>query len=89
MIRRLTLIVLAVCTFTAAARAQAPQFRWRSGQVLTYRVAARHRGGRDAQRPDPQDDDQTRPRQEWQVTSVDRGRHRDAADDAHQPADGE
>src|SRR5438093_8588450 len=34
-----TLTILAACTFAAAAPAQAPQFRWRTGQALTYRVA--------------------------------------------------
>lgn len=39
MTRYLSLTILAVCTFVPVAPAQAPQFRWRSGQVLTYRVA--------------------------------------------------
>ncbi len=39
MTRRWTLTLLAACTFAATASAQAPQFRWRSGQVLTYRVS--------------------------------------------------
>src|SRR3954454_13170773 len=40
MTRRWTLTILAACTFAAASRAQdGPQFRWRSGQVLTYRVS--------------------------------------------------
>ncbi len=34
-----SLTILAACTFAAAAPAQAPQFRWRAGQVLTYHVA--------------------------------------------------
>jgi hypothetical protein len=39
MTRRLSLIVLVVCIFATSTRAQAPQFHWRSGQVLTYRVS--------------------------------------------------
>lgn len=39
MTRRWSLSILAACTFAAAAPAQAPQFRWRAGQVLTYRVS--------------------------------------------------
>src|SRR5438105_7168497 len=39
MTRRWSLPILAVCTFAAAAPAQAPQFRWRTGQVLTYKVS--------------------------------------------------
>src|SRR5439155_22022034 len=30
---------LAALAFAAAAHAQPPQFRWRTGQVLTYRVS--------------------------------------------------
>jgi hypothetical protein len=39
MSRLWNLSLIAVCTLTAAAPAQGPQFRWRSGQVLTYRVS--------------------------------------------------
>jgi hypothetical protein len=34
-----SLTILAVCTFAAGASAQGPQFHWRAGQVLTYRVS--------------------------------------------------
>jgi hypothetical protein len=39
MTRRWTLTLLAACSLAAPAAAQAPQFRWKSGQVLTYRVS--------------------------------------------------
>ena len=39
MTRRWSLPILAVCTFASAAPAQGPQFRWRTGQALTYRVS--------------------------------------------------
>jgi hypothetical protein len=39
MSRRCCLTIFALSTFAAAAPAQNPQFRWRSGQVLTYRVS--------------------------------------------------
>ena len=39
MARHWTLTILVAGIFAAGASAQAPQFRWRSGQVLTYRVA--------------------------------------------------
>jgi hypothetical protein len=39
MSRRWSLTILAACTFAGAAPAQAPQFRWKAGQVLTYRVS--------------------------------------------------
>jgi hypothetical protein len=40
MTRRWSLTILAACAFAAPSRAQdGPLFRWRSGQVLTYRVS--------------------------------------------------
>lgn len=39
MMRGWSLTVLTVLTFAAAAPAQVPQFRWRTGQVLSYKVA--------------------------------------------------
>ncbi|HTK77591.1 MAG TPA: hypothetical protein VL371_20165, partial [Gemmataceae bacterium] len=39
MSRCMSLSVLAVLSFAAAAPAQAPQFRWRTGQALTYKVS--------------------------------------------------
>jgi hypothetical protein len=39
MSRRYCLTILALCTFAAATPAQNPQFRWRNGQALTYRVS--------------------------------------------------
>ena len=39
MTRGASLAVVAVLSFAAAAPAQAPQFRWRTGQVLTYKVS--------------------------------------------------
>jgi hypothetical protein len=39
MSRPWNLSIIAICTIAATASAQAPQFRWRSGQVLTYRVS--------------------------------------------------
>lgn len=39
MSRRWIMTVIVACTFAGAATAQAPQFRWNSGQVLTYRVS--------------------------------------------------
>jgi hypothetical protein len=38
MTRRWSLAVLTVCTLSGFARAEPPQFRWKSGQLLTYRV---------------------------------------------------
>ena len=38
MTHRWSLTVLALCSLAVAARAEPPQFRWKSGQVLTYRV---------------------------------------------------
>ena len=39
MMRGWSLSIVAVLTFAAAAPAQAPQFRWQAGQVMTYRVS--------------------------------------------------
>jgi hypothetical protein len=39
MTRGRSLAILAALTVTAGAPAQAPQFRWRTGQVLTYKVS--------------------------------------------------
>src|SRR5262245_36055300 len=39
MVRRWNLSILAALSLAAAAHAQAPQFRWRTGQALTYRVS--------------------------------------------------
>jgi hypothetical protein len=39
MSRLWNLSIIIVCTLAAAAPAQTPQFHWRSGQVLTYRVS--------------------------------------------------
>src|SRR5262245_61892129 len=39
MTRGRCLAIVAALTVPAAAPAQAPQFRWRAGQVLTYKVS--------------------------------------------------
>jgi hypothetical protein len=39
MTRGTSLAIVAVLSFASAAPAQAPQFRWRSGQALTYKVS--------------------------------------------------
>src|SRR5436189_1229065 len=39
MMRGWSLTIFAVLTIAAAAPAQVPQFRWQTGQVLTYRVS--------------------------------------------------
>jgi hypothetical protein len=41
MVRPWSLTILGVLSFAAAAPAQAPQFRWITGQALTYRVSQR------------------------------------------------
>jgi hypothetical protein len=66
-----SLTILAVLSFATTAPAQAPQFRWRNGQVLTYKVsqttAAEETVGDKAQITTTQLDLVKR----WQVTGVD------------------
>ena len=71
MTRRSSLAIVAVLTFVTAAPAQAPQFRWRTGQTLTYKVsqttAADETIGEKVQSTTTQLDLVKR----WQVTGVD------------------